>query len=235
MAQVASQPVHSLHDAALTLLDGAIETLGSGVDDEAVHAARKTCKRIRAALRLLRGCLGPRAYRRENRNVRDAAKPLAAVRDACMLRRILRTLPLRSAVMRRSLNADYRRERHALAERGAQNALEQIMATRARLVDLPAVDSEVASVIAGVRRSYKAGRKAYSKARSNDDKALHEWRKQSKYLLNQLELIKMVFDAEIKRLRRRAERLAETLGDDHDLDVLTKRMRRLVVNEPVLM
>jgi len=232
--KVAAQPVYSLHDAVLTLLDGAIETLCCGQDDEAVHAARKTCKRIRAGLRLLRGCLGARAYRHENRIVRGAAKPLTAVRDAFMLRRMLRTLPLRAAIMRRSLDSEYRRERHALTHRGVQNALGQIMATRERLVDLPTVDSEAESVVAGVRRSYKAGRKAYSRARSGNDQALHEWRKQTKYLLNQLELIDAVFHAEFKKLHRRAERLTVTLGDDHDLGVLANRMRRQEVNEPSL-
>jgi hypothetical protein len=49
---LARRPVHSLHDAAVTLIDGAIDTLKSSTDDEAVHAARKTCKRARAALPL---------------------------------------------------------------------------------------------------------------------------------------------------------------------------------------
>jgi CHAD domain-containing protein len=227
-------PVHSLHDAVLTLLDGAIETLRTDQDDEAVHAARKTCKRVRAGLRLLRECLGPDAYRRENRNVRDAAKPLAAVRDALILRAMSKTLSARSAILRRGLDSEYRRERHALERRGARTALEQLMATRERLIGLPAVDSEAASVIAGVGRIYRAGHKAFRKARSRDDQALHEWRKQAKYLLNQLELLETVFGTRFKKLCRHVDRLAETLGDDHDLDVLSGKMRRHEVDEPSL-
>jgi len=58
---------HSLHDATLSLLDRAIDALASDQGDEAVHTARKATKRIRAALRLLRGSLGPGKYHRENR------------------------------------------------------------------------------------------------------------------------------------------------------------------------
>jgi CHAD domain-containing protein len=230
----AGQRVYSLHHAVLVLLDGTIETLGSAQDDEAVHAARKACKRIRAALRLLRECLGPSVYRRENRNVRDAAKPLTGVRDAFMLRRVLRTLPARPAILQRALDSEYRGERQALERRGARAALKQLMATRGRLVELPAVDSEAASVIAGVKRIYKEGRRASSEARSREDRALHEWRKQAKYLVNQLELLEIVFDVEFKRLHRHAQRLAETLGDDHDLGVLTNEMRRHEEDEPSL-
>jgi CHAD domain-containing protein len=101
--------------------------------------------------------------------------------------------------------------------------------------ELPVIDSEAASVIAGVGRIYQAGRKAFRKARSRDDQALHECRKQAKYLLNQLDLLEAVFGARFVKLRRHADRLAETLGEDHDLDVLTSKMRRHEVDEPSLM
>src|SRR3954471_12662774 len=50
--------------------------------DETVHEVRKSLKRLRALLRLLRHALGPDEYRRENRALRDTARPLGEVRDA---------------------------------------------------------------------------------------------------------------------------------------------------------
>jgi len=222
---VALRPVHSVHDAALTLLDGAVETLKSGDEDEAVHAVRKACKCIRAALRLLRARLGPTVYRGENKRVRNAVKPLAWVRDAFVLRKTLRTLDKRPLALQRRLNSDYREVRRALERRGARSVLEQLAVTREALLNLPTVDSEAASAAAGVRRVYRAGRKALRSARHRDDVALHEWRKQAKYLLYQLELLKTVFNAKFDKLRRCAEKLAETLGDDHDLAVLIGKLR----------
>jgi CHAD domain-containing protein len=222
--KIATRPVYSLHDAALTLLDGAIETLGSRQDDEAVHAARKACKRIRAALRLLRECLGSHIYQRENKRVREAAKPLTAVRDAFILRKTLRMLPTRPVALERGLDSEYREERRALERRGARSALKQLRATREGIIDLPAVSSEAASAVASAKSVYKAGRRAQRKARDRDDEALHEWRKQAKYLLNQLGLLKIVFNAKFKKLRRRADELAEALGDDHDLGVLISKL-----------
>src|SRR5262245_18163585 len=57
-----------------------------GPRDEAVHEARKSLKKIRAVLRLVRPVIGEKAYRRENTCFRDAARPLTEVRDARILR-----------------------------------------------------------------------------------------------------------------------------------------------------
>lgn len=64
----------------------AIEALeGHAPSDEVVHDARKELKRARATLRLLRGAIGDRAYRRENEALRDAARPLGVIRDSKVL------------------------------------------------------------------------------------------------------------------------------------------------------
>jgi CHAD domain-containing protein len=218
-------PLHSLHDAAVALLDRAIGTLRRGTDEEAVHTARKSCKRVRAALRLLREGLGEREYRGDNRKVRDSARPLTAVRDAVVLRQTLARLSQHAQSLQRDLEADHHRAWLVLERRGARSAVAQLRAIRERLVNLSHVDSEAASVIAGAKRVYKAGRKALCKARSPEDQALHEWRKQANYLLNQLELLKTVFNARFKKLHHRAARIAAALGDDHDLSVLTSKLR----------
>ena len=215
-----------LHHAALSLLDGTIETLTSSRSDESVHAARKAAKRIRAALRLMRDSLGRRAYRRENGRVRDAAKPLTAVRDAFILRKHLRSISARSLALHQELDAEYHRQRDAVESQGWLESVARFQATRAQLAAAPALPSEGKSAIAGVRKSYKAGRNACARARSGRDRALHEWRKQTKYLLNQLELLHAVFNVELKKLHRRADELADVLGDDHDLGVLLSKARR---------
>jgi CHAD domain-containing protein len=218
--------VVQLHGAALNVLDGAIDTLTASQDDQAVHAARRATKRVRAALRLMRECLGPHVYRRENRRVRDAAKPLTNVRDGFVLRERLRSMPARSVARRRGLDAEYRRERVAVEGHGARAVVARLRIIREQLAVMPALNSEAASAVAGLRKSYKAGRNACAQARTRDDQALHEWRKQAKYLLNQLELVHVVYKVRFKTLHRRAERLAGILGDDHDLRVLLSRLRR---------
>jgi CHAD domain-containing protein len=142
-----------------------------------------------------------------------------------MLRRTLRGLPLRNRTLQRRLDTEYRREREALRRGGACAALQLLKVTRERLLDRSVRESEVLSAIAGVRRVFKAGRKAFVKARSKDDQALHEWRKQAKYLLNQLDILTTVFNVRFKNRRRRVKKLAEILGNDHDLAVLVSKLR----------
>jgi CHAD domain-containing protein len=227
-------PAQPLHDAALSLLDRAIEALTSDQGDETVHAARKAAKRIRAALRLLRASLGPGRYHRENRGVRDAARPLTAIRDAFMLQRTLRRMPSRPPAVERALKSEYQLERRTFDRRGLRAALTQLNATRRHLSELSAVVPETASAIRGLAGTYRAGRKAWSKAERKDDQALHEWRKQTQYLLNELELLRAVFGYDAKRLRRHAEKLAVILGDDHDLSVLSAKLRRYRATTPRL-
>src|SRR5919108_3500582 len=69
-------------------LDGVLEELTrghKGSRDEVVHEARKSLKKIRAVLRLVRPAIGDKTYRQENTCFRDAARPLTEVRDARIL------------------------------------------------------------------------------------------------------------------------------------------------------
>jgi CHAD domain-containing protein len=225
---------HSLHDATLSLLDRAIDGLGSDQGDEAVHTARKATKRIRAALRLLRGSLGPGKYHRENRGVRDAARPLTAIRDSFVLQRTLRSMTGAPPPLERDLKSEYQRERRGFKRQGLHAALTHLKAARRHLSEFSAVVPETASAVEGLGNTYRAGRKALAKAKSNDDGALHEWRKQAKYLLNELELLRAVFGFDAKKLRRHADKLASILGDDHDLGVLSGKLRRYRATAPRL-
>jgi hypothetical protein len=75
-------------------------------------------------------------------------------------------------------------------------------------------------------RIYRKGRKAFTGARkSGTDARLHEWRKQVKYLLNQVELVREFGVRHLAKSRRQAERLDELLGTDHDLAVLKNKIR----------
>jgi len=232
--RVGEEPVYSLHDAVLALLDDAIAALKLHRNDETVHAARKRAKQVRAALRLMRLSIGTDAYHRENRRIRDAGKPLTSVRDAFMLRRTLDHLPERPTDMRRTLDADYEKQRKALERKGWRVSVSKLQQTRNALSSLPPAASEVASAIDGVKRVYKSGRLAFRESRSRTDSALHEWRKQAKYLLNQIELIRAVFRVKMKNLHVRADTLASVLGDDHDLAVFITRLEAQGKGSPAL-
>src|SRR5919197_2091003 len=84
-----SRPIpKAVKKAAKKQLRNILEGLTGQTDldpDEAAHDARKRTKKLRALLRLARPELGDKAYRRENRALRDAARLLSPVRDAWVL------------------------------------------------------------------------------------------------------------------------------------------------------
>ena len=69
------------------------------------------------------------------------------------------------------------------------------------------------------------------KARTEADtvrtpEALHEWRKQVKYLLNAVEGLHPSAKGDLAKKLKCAEDLADSLGDDHDLAMLSQETAR---------
>jgi len=85
---------------------------------------------------------------------------------------------------------------------------------------------EPARLIDGLRRIYRKGRKAFDEARTTQSsQALHEWRKQVKYLRTTCVTLSNAGARHLKKIAKRAERVADLLGDDHDLYALRTALR----------
>jgi CHAD domain-containing protein len=205
--------------------------------DTSIHDARKRLKRARAALRLIREPLGDRRFRRENESLRDAARPLSEVRDAKILVESLdilangATISVRGALrrVRERLVANQLRVRRRVlgGKQALKPAVEALLSTRKRAQGWPSGGRGWSGPGAGVRRVYRAGRKAFASALSDpSDERLHEWRKQTKYLWHQLEMLEPVAPRQIRAWARDAHQLSDHLGDDHDLAVLRDHLRR---------
>ncbi len=202
------------------------------LDDEDVHEARKALKKTRAALRLLRPGLKDSIYRRVNGALRDAARPLSTVRDAKVL---LDTLAMvvsddKSPAIAPPFDALQRvLKRHrtdtnhtVLGNPEAVAHTRRLLGkSRTRIADqtIRRKDWDVLSV--GLRRIYATGRSAMSEVLDRPSPAaFHEWRKQVKYLRYALATLEPMRPATIDAAVDEAHRLADSLGDDHDLQVL---------------
>ena len=189
---------------------------------EAVHDARKACKRLRAVLRLARPALGD-AYGRENARYRDAAALLSELRDADALLESAAGLRdrLGTAVkaplfnhLRKALQA--RREARYAAAGDAEalcgKVADRIDGGRAVLKEL-AFPDRPEPLVAGLRKTYKRGRKAYRACREAQDldvaegaETFHDWRKRVKYHGYHLRLTASVWPQEAK-LQRKVDEL----------------------------
>ncbi|MBL8266824.1 CHAD domain-containing protein [Steroidobacter sp.] len=202
--------------------------------DADIHDARKLIKKSRAALRLLRAGVGEVSYCRENGALRDAAQPLGLARDSKVLIAALDALLERFAPAAHSLQLDkfrsvLRKER-VTARQAITLALvrEQIKTLRevSARGERWRLRGESWSVLGGgLEKIYRSGKKKMrAAARSRDDAQLHDWRKQVKYLWYQLQILASVQPAPIEAWVEQACRLADLLGDDHDLAVLRAKI-----------
>ena len=184
-------------------IEAALEGLAAGtLSDHGIHAVRKHIKAARGTLRLLRPAAGERAYRSGNRTLRDAGRLLSAARDGRVLVMALERLQPKiadRAAQRRvagfglRLRESAERQRRATRLRHVPRAKTLLRATLGRLASWPALDGRWKSLRPGLLDTYRKARAAaQANARGATSESLHEWRKQSKYLRTQLQVISPV-------------------------------------------
>jgi CHAD domain-containing protein len=219
---------------ATAQLERAVTELTEGVQadsESAVHAARKAIKKERSLLRLARGSIGDRRHRRENRALRHAARTLSSARDAAALlatiddiaERYAGQLPERTfAAVRTPLaqRRDAQREQLGGSDLTVRAAAE-LAAVRARTEDWELTDGGWSGLAQGLRRSYRDGRTAFRRVRDHRSSSdWHQWRKRVKDLWYHERLLSEVAGPACAGQAKDAHRLADLLGDDHDLVVL---------------
>jgi CHAD domain-containing protein len=199
---------------------------------EVIHEVRKRCKRIRGALRLVR----PRFdhYPEENAWFRDAARELAATRDAQVLLQcydqLMDTLgeqakPSAFASIRRELMSGC--QRHLQQANGISDRLDKfasrIRQARDRIGFWKIPGKGISAVKRGWRKTYRRGRKAMEAAYDEPSpENFHEWRKRVKYQRYQTRLLRRLWPPVMKAHWSEVKRLSDLLGDDHDLAVLKR-------------
>jgi CHAD domain-containing protein len=201
--------------------------------DEAVHRVRERCKRVRALLRLARPALG-RHYEEADARFRDAARTLTAVRDAAVLVGAHDALVghFRHEVGRRAF-APVRRaltlRRRALAD-GDQavllEALREAMTQARAEIGAWSLEGEGYDALReGLRCEHRRGRWAFRTACADpSDERLHEWRKRVKDHWYHALLLRDAWRRVERAWSHEAKRLADLLGDDHDLAVLAQAL-----------
>lgn len=209
--------------------------------DEAVHSLRKSMKRTRAVLRLVRGELGDYRYRQENTALRDTARLWGPTRDAAVLaavaaefvtefgldgaaaERTVAVLRQRAAETTRAARQDRRRHLDTLTALGS-------FACRVRRFPVEGPDSirdEWEAVRPGMTRvATRASRRMRTAQKDPTVERLHAWRKDVKYLGYQLQLLQPLWKDLLKAFSGRLMDIGSILGDDHDLAVWEDALRQ---------
>ncbi len=221
-------------------IDAALAEIAAGDPQrpETVHSFRKRCKKVRGLLRLAHGPLAADGtFAAENDAFRDAARGLAAARDADVLLATYDALSdWSNGAMNRRATAPIRarltaeRDRlHAATDAGLPGQLEAasrfLQRARQRVASWKIEAAGFSAVRPGLLRTYRAAYRAQEQAAALPvAELLHEWRKHVKYHRTHMRLLRPVTEPSTAERSETAEVLGELLGDDHDLAVLRRRV-----------
>lgn len=227
-----SDVVSELREIARDQVDKAISNLTGPERDsvDAIHDARKRCKKLRGLVRLVRPALGEQ-YSIANTTFRDAARELSPLRDSHAL---LETFDALCDAQRQHLPASgLDGIRAELRRRAQQPSDDDRLATAIDLlrrgeasIDAWELDASGFDAFAGgLGKTYERGRKALQTAiESPTSENFHEYRKRVKYTWYHVRLLDEAAPATAGPFEALLHDLSDTLGDDHDLAVLTAEL-----------
>ena len=197
--------------------------------DQAVHDARKSFKRVRAVLRLVRDEIGRTRYRKANIVYRDASRHLSKMRDSAVMAATLENLILHYAddvaegTFANTIDrimAQHAENCRRILEEGT--VLDDVAALvgdqRAALESMSLADDSFKTIQRGLERVYARGQRTMAQAYATGTPgAFHDWRKRVKYLRYQMRIVENLWPTIIGALATELDSLSDLLGEEHDL------------------
>ena len=202
--------------------------------DEAIHEARKSLKKVRATLRLVRGEMGE-AYERENARLRDIAARLSEFRDAFA---IIGTFDdLKNKFKDQGVGTKLRSVRAGLTKRRGEsgrdedvgvvlNAAAAALQRAARRVKKWPLERDGYDAIApGLVETYRNGRNALARAKKDPSaENFHQLRKRVKDHWYHIRLLEGLWTEVMGAYEKSLKDLEDWLGNDHNLTVLRDKI-----------
>ena len=235
------KPDESVSDGArrivseeMTTAAGQLRNGADGQRDTAVHEARKSIKKVRSILRLVRSEIGD-TRRIENVRLRNVGRRLSQARDAAVLIEVLDSLAADSSglvpqrvwtsVRRRLVARKEKLQREldmdALAERSAR----QLESVLVRMKRWSLGGDGFQSIAPGFENAFRNGAEGLAHAHSDrSPAAFHEWLKRVKDHWYHVRLMQDIWPGMLEAYARTLKELETLLGDDHNLTVLQDLM-----------
>jgi CHAD domain-containing protein len=222
---------HGLRRLAKKELSSAGEHLQSAEPprEDAIHEARKSVKKVRAIVHLVKSDNG-RGLAGSKKRLRDANRVLSQSRDADAMNETLSKLlnrrpRLLSEHTRARLHRQLSTHRDAVARTTARegawkDVADELRAIKRTVKRWSQSHKGFGSLLPGLRVTHKRGRKAMAQALDRGRaEQFHEWRKQIKALWYELRLIEDS-SARIRKDIKALDQAETALGDDHNVAVL---------------
>jgi CHAD domain-containing protein len=198
----------------------------AGRDPQAIHEARKSLKKARAAIRLIEDAVGPSAAK-ERRGLGEIGRVLSPLRDAQVLAETLdglagsaRGTPVAGSLerLRTRLLEQVPQQAKVPGGPGVARSL-AAAATRIRRWSLSGGGFDL--IEAGLTRTLRRGRKAMRIAmESPTPENFHEWRKRVKEHWYHARLLEEMWPEMMRAYAEALKTVESSLGDDHNLVLL---------------
>lgn len=202
----------------------------------AIHEGRKSLKRIRALLRLMRPGLGESVYKAENARFREIAGLFSADRDRYVLYGIADALQdamdARHSEAFKVIKASLTpKTANGAADHGndkSREAAAMLKAARTETASRRVRPDSFETIQAGLEKSYREGRKqlraAYDKP---EDEAFHDLRKSVQQHWRHMQVLQNAWPDLFAARVAAAKHVSQILGDDHDLSVFVAHLKTL--------
>jgi CHAD domain-containing protein len=227
----------SVRKSAQRLIDDCLERLSVTAPsqrDEAIHDARKSLKKLRSLLRLIKPVIAKSDYKLENRRFRDAGLPLTRARDLKILIESFDSvvkecftggdLPEVLQEVRRSVSEQLFQEHERLdCDHELETISSRLMEARDDVRQWSHVPDRWRTLSRGLKATYRRALEAQDEVEKYQTaETFHEWRKQVRYLRYQLDLVQFLAADRLKALAGDFDRINKRLGSARDLTLLEK-------------
>lgn len=218
-----------------------LETIRQAGDEQAkydaVHFARTSFKKIRAALKLVRDTIDH--YQEENEWFRDRGRVISDLRDASANLEILEQLSEQfksreHARLFKKLRTELRVYRDELGARKLKKekileALETNLQQKIESVPgWPLQINGYSDIRSNLQRSYEQGQEDLDIVASKESpEEIHEFRKKAKYLRYQVDMLNRLWPSVMETLEKEFHRLTDFTGELNDLKNLQQAVRRM--------
>lgn len=201
----------------------------------AVHEARKTMKRLRALLRLIRPALDKRTFRDNEQRLKEFGRMLSGTRDIQAMLECISKLEAAESeaagqpvgiVLKEHLEI-LRQEAESHLHNNSRAALrKELRQIKKCFAGLNIEGDGTDIILTSIKKDYGAAAKAFHHAYEvEEDEAFHDWRKLVQRHWRQLLLIEGGWPSMLRPHINLVHELADHLGDEHDLYVLAERIR----------
>jgi len=218
--------------------NGDMLTTPAAISDTNIHEMRKTCKKLRAVLVMLRPAIAADVLRAMDRTIRDFARQLGGLRDnkvildtldhigqhfASLLR--AETMAPVHEALSEAIRCDTGSTPGAALDTAALQALLAEIMAMARDLDYEQISRQ--TLLAGIANCYRRGRRGFARMEASPDTEHgHALRRQAKYQYYQLQLLEPWNAKALKPLASGFHQLEDTLGKDHDLAMLESMLAK---------